>query len=42
MIQAILLDLPLLTAATDDGIADFGAYEEQAYDTFRRYRLNVS
>jgi hypothetical protein len=38
MIQAILLDLPLLTAATDDGIADFGAYEEQAYDTFRRYR----
>lgn len=38
MIQIVAFDLPLLTACTDDPIQDIGAYEEQAYNTFKRYR----
>jgi hypothetical protein len=38
MIQAIMLDLPLLTAATDEDIEDFRAYEEQAAITLGCYR----
>lgn len=37
MIQAIAYDLLLLTAATDEPIRDYGAYEEESHHTLNKY-----